>query len=125
MATFKDRIKLLREESHLTQKELGSKIDKSESTINMYESGKREPKTSEDYKRIADYFDVTLDYLLGRAKTKKGIISEATIDGHPYKFELDSTVFPNGLTYEQMVQKLKVLEKLEKAGFKYDSTDEK
>jgi transcriptional regulator with XRE-family HTH domain len=70
MAAFKDRIKGLRIENDLTLKELSKKIGYSESSICMYESGKRLPKKPEDYIKIADFFDVTLDYLLGKSDDK-------------------------------------------------------
>ena len=46
-------------------KQLGNEIGVAESTISQYESGKREP----DYAtliRLADYFNVSVDFLLGR-----------------------------------------------------------
>ena len=46
-------------------KQLGKVIGVAESTISLYETGKREP----DYKtlaNIASYFSVSIDYLLGR-----------------------------------------------------------
>lgn len=60
-----ERLKDLRKEKQLTMKELGQKLDLAESTISLYESGKREP----DYQtllKIADFFNVSVDYLLGR-----------------------------------------------------------
>lgn len=71
MPTFKERIKQLRLEKDLTMKELGEILGYSESTISLYESGKREPKNAEDYIKIADYFNVSLDYLLGRLNKKE------------------------------------------------------
>lgn len=71
MSTFKDRFKELRMEQGLSQKELGTLLGYSESTISLYESGLREPKKAQDLVKIADYFDVTLDYLLGRIDEKQ------------------------------------------------------
>lgn len=59
------RLKTLREDKDLSQKDLASFLGVSPSTIGMYESDKRTPD-SEMLKRIADYFNVSLDYLLGR-----------------------------------------------------------
>ena len=59
------RIRELREESGLKLKELSKIIGVSESTMSLYENGKHEP----DYTtliKIADYFKVSLDYLLCR-----------------------------------------------------------
>ncbi|RKJ51439.1 XRE family transcriptional regulator [Butyricicoccus sp. 1XD8-22] len=67
IVTFGDKLKQLRVNSNLTQKQLGKLLDLAESTIGMYERNEREP----DYKtllKIADYFDVSLDSLFGRTK---------------------------------------------------------
>lgn len=62
---FGDRLKLLREDLGLTQKELASVLLISPSTIGMYEQNYRMPD-SEMLIRIADLFKVSVDYLLGR-----------------------------------------------------------
>ena len=59
------RIKFLRQKHSMTQKELASKLNVSNTTLSQYENGIRVP--SDDIKlRIAHLFDVTIDYLLGR-----------------------------------------------------------
>lgn len=59
------RIKSLRENANLTQVELAKTLKINNSTLSQYESGVRVP--SDDIKiTIANYFDVSLDYLLGR-----------------------------------------------------------
>jgi len=60
---MKLRIREIRKKCGLTMKELGSRVGVSESTISQYETGKRQP----DYEtllKIADYFNVSVDYLL-------------------------------------------------------------
>ena len=59
------RLKELRDEHGLTQAELGKLLNISPSAIGMYEQGRREPSI-EALIKIADYFRVTTDYLLGR-----------------------------------------------------------
>ncbi len=59
------RLKELRMERKLSQVRLGIELNIDQTTISHYETGVREP----DYKTlilIADYFDVSIDYLLGR-----------------------------------------------------------
>lgn len=63
---FPKRLKQLRKERKLTQEELGKKINVSKVSISGYESGSRNPDT-ETLKKIADLFDVSIDYLLGRS----------------------------------------------------------
>ena len=59
------RIKLLREEMGLKQEELAKKLSVSPSAIGMYERGLREPN-NELTLRIANFFNVSIDYLLGK-----------------------------------------------------------
>ena len=66
MGNFWNVFKALRMASGLTQQELADKLKISRSTIGMYETGAREP----DYdtlEEIADFFNVDIDYLLGRS----------------------------------------------------------
>ncbi len=63
---FQIRLKQLRENTGLSQSNFAKEIGVAQSTVGNWESGKREP----DYnttKIIADYFKVTVDYLLGRS----------------------------------------------------------
>lgn len=58
-------LRLLRKEQGLSLKQLGEIIGVAESTISLYETGKRQPDQTTLLK-IADYFDVSTDYLLDR-----------------------------------------------------------
>ena len=69
-----ERLKSLREDKDLSQKELAKALGVSPSTIGMYESGKRTPD-SEMLTRICDFFNITVDYLLGRTNTKNSLDS--------------------------------------------------
>ena len=65
MSKFSDTLKLLRRANQLSQQDLATKLEISKSAVSMYEQGRREP----DFvvlEKIADYFDVNTDYLLGR-----------------------------------------------------------
>jgi len=63
---FSVRLKELRTASNLTQKEIGSIIGVKTQAINDMEHGRC--KTSLDRAiALADYFDVSLDYLVGRS----------------------------------------------------------
>ena len=59
------RLKALRNERKLTQKQLAEKINVTHVSISGYESGNRTPDT-DTLQRIADFFEVSTDYLLGR-----------------------------------------------------------
>ena len=59
------RLKELRESKRLTQKEVAEIIGYSEISYARYEKGEREPDISTLCK-LAEYFNVTVDYLIGR-----------------------------------------------------------
>lgn len=67
---FDKRLKLLRNEKDLKQSELADILGVSNSTIGMYEQGRRYPDL-DTLQKIADYFDVSVDYLLGRTDIRK------------------------------------------------------
>jgi repressor LexA len=58
------RIRELRKSKKLTSKELASIVGVAESTMSLYENGKREPDF-DTLRRIADALDTDLDFLLG------------------------------------------------------------
>lgn len=64
------RLKLLRKQKHMSQSSLAMKLNTTQMSISRYETGKREP----DLKTlilIADFFDVSIDYLLERTDNPK------------------------------------------------------
>ncbi len=60
-----ENLRKTRKERNLTMKEVGIAIGVGESTISQYETGKRQPD-QQNLLKLADYFGVTVDYLLGR-----------------------------------------------------------
>ena len=65
MNTFKDMLKYLRMRENLSQAELADKLGTAKSTISMYEVGQRSPDI-ETLELIADFFNVDMNFLLGR-----------------------------------------------------------
>lgn len=64
------RLKELRQKHNISQLKLAMDLSMNQNTISRYETGEREA----DYKtliKIADYFDVSIDYLLGRTDNPK------------------------------------------------------
>lgn len=61
---FNEILKKLRETKNISQLELTQSLGISKSTIGMYELGKRMPN-DKILKKIADYFSVSIDFLLG------------------------------------------------------------
>ena len=57
------KLRELRKQAGLTMKQLGSAVGVAESTMSLYESGKRQPDFV-TMKKFADYFGVSVDYLM-------------------------------------------------------------
>ena len=73
-----NRLKELRKEKKLTQEELAQEIGVSKITILRWENGERQIKP-EKAQQLADYFGVSVGYLLGyeEAKTLENILKDA------------------------------------------------
>ncbi len=61
---FKEKLKILRKEKRVGQVELAKELGVSKGTISLWENGLREP-TMSSLIRIAKYFDVSVDFLIG------------------------------------------------------------
>ena len=64
------RLKELRKNKNISQIKLSLDLNMSQNTISRYETGEREPGIAELI-LIADYFDVSIDYLVGRTDKSK------------------------------------------------------
>jgi transcriptional regulator with XRE-family HTH domain len=67
---FATRIKELRKKQNLTQTELGTALGITKPAVSGLEHGYR-TTTIEKIVELADYFDVSLDYLVGRSDNPK------------------------------------------------------
>jgi transcriptional regulator with XRE-family HTH domain len=79
MMTCGDKIAALREKRGLTQEDLAAKIGISRASLSHYEKNRREP----DYTtmtKLADFFHVSVDYLLGRTSEPAQIADLAVRD---------------------------------------------
>lgn len=64
-----DNLKKLREEKHMSQVQLAMRINASQSTVSFYETGERVPDANVLIE-LAQIFECSVDYLLGRSKIK-------------------------------------------------------
>lgn len=64
--TFAENLKMLRENSKLTQQQLADALHTTQRKISYWESGKIEPDL-ENLWKICDYFDISIDELIGRS----------------------------------------------------------
>jgi len=86
LSTLATRIKILRKERDMTQEEFGKLFGIVKSTVSLYESGKSTPD-DEIKKKIADYFDVTLDYLMGKSDIRNPYPTKPLPPKVPYRLE--------------------------------------
>ena len=61
----KTTLKQLRAQKNITQQELATKLNVSKGAVAMWETGKRNPD-NETLVRISEYFNISIDYLLGK-----------------------------------------------------------
>ena len=64
------RLKELRKKKGVSQLRMATDLNTTQNTISRYETGEREPGVAELIK-IADYFNVSVDYLIGRTENPK------------------------------------------------------
>ncbi|KAA0944118.1 helix-turn-helix transcriptional regulator [Sporosarcina sp. ANT_H38] len=76
---FKDRLISLRKDTNLLQVDMAKKIGVARATYGAYEQGTRQPDF-EILQRIADFFEVPTDYLLGRSNAKSNPEKELSKD---------------------------------------------
>ena len=108
MGKFGERLKKLREEKNILSKDLASIINVEPSTITNWEKGNRSPK--EDMLiRIADYFDCSIDYLLGRTDNKSFEVYSTTINDTCINLEVHKS-YPFDLTPEDVENMLRQLD---------------
>ena len=66
---FAERLKTLRLEAKLTQKEISNRLEISQPTYQRYEKSEREPN-QEMLQKISSLFNVTIDYLFGNTDNR-------------------------------------------------------
>ncbi len=72
---MKNRLKEIRQEKNLSQADIAKALGVTRQAISLYEKGDRELKL-ETWQKLADFFNVPVDYLLGISKDR----STLTID---------------------------------------------
>lgn len=121
MSTFGKRLKELRQERNLTGEDLGKILSVSKTAISNWENGNRFPQDEKMLKAIADYFNVSLDYLLNR--TDDPNIVKVNRELNKDNFEIDvNNKYPYELTPDQIK---KMIDDLYKSGFNIDKLIEK
>ncbi len=82
---FSEIFKSLREEKDLKQTELAKDLQMTSQALSQYERGLRTPDV-ETLNKIAEYFDVSTDYLIGRTNIKNTITK---VDTNKYEKDVE------------------------------------
>lgn len=120
MSKFGDRLKALREDSDVLSKDFAKAMNVEPATVSNWEKGNRFPKEDMLIK-IADYFNCSLDYLLGRTDNPDAIVYSGTYNNQSVEFEVDKS-YPHKLTPEDVTNLIK---QLENVGFNVETLIEK
>lgn len=84
------RIKKLRQDLKLTGCEFGKKLDVTKTAVSNWENGNRTPDI-DTINKIADYCNVSADYLLGRTDNPNHSIIESNYKGKNIELVINST----------------------------------
>ena len=96
-----ERLKRLRQSMHLSQKQLARLLRVDRSTISSYESSVRQPPL-DTLSRIADVFDVSTDYLLGRTSNLSFDIFDLTGEDTALLYSMASKLAEKNRKIRQM-----------------------
>lgn len=104
---IKDRVKNERLRLGLTQPELAKILNVSKQTVSNWEKGHRIPDAM-TLNQLADIFDCTIDYLIGRSNNAKSNVFTTKLNDNNYTIELDKN-FKKDLTKEELDNFIKYL----------------
>jgi HTH-type transcriptional regulator, competence development regulator len=90
------RIKRLRTENKMTQKQLAEILKISESAVGMYERSEREP-SFEIVVQLSELFKVTVDYLFGRTNKPDGIADQKKDETYDSLAEINNIIKELGI----------------------------
>ena len=85
------RLKALRESIGISQVKMAEAIGSTQSSVNRYENGQSTPPV-ELFRRYADYFDVSLDYIFGRTDNPQGKLYEGKMKIEKVYPEMDKFI---------------------------------
>lgn len=116
--TLGSRIKYIREKMNCTGEEFGKMLNVTKVAISNWENDNRKPDVDMIVK-IAKLGNVTTDFLLCNTDIENNILSQCNIDNNNVIFEVSKEVYPNGISKEEMIEKLKIFKQLEESGVKF------
>ena len=109
---FGTRLTALRKKKKLLQADLAKKIGIARATYGAYEQGTRQPDF-ETLEKLADYFEVSIDYLLGRTDNPSPTAKDLSEDADFQAFVNDPEL---GTWYKELpkndIEELKLLKQM-------------
>lgn len=110
MSILSDRLKSLRDEREIMQKEVAAYLNISTSAYGFYEQDKRTP-TPEVLSKLANFYNVSVDYLLGITNVKNAYLSsnnitKKDIKDHNTFMEDAKALFMNDNVAEEDLEKI-------------------
>lgn len=111
MGDFPNVFKSLRLRENFSQQELADKLGLAKSTVSMYENGNRQPDL-ENLEKIADLFNVDMDYLIGRKEVSNAY--KALSQTRSYD-DVERIIARNGkeMTKEQKLRLIQLLSEID------------
>ncbi|MCI1777706.1 MULTISPECIES: helix-turn-helix transcriptional regulator [Paenibacillus] len=91
MTSFNERLRELRSRKKISQQELSDRLGFNRATYARYETGNTQPDF-DTLKKLADFFEVSTDYLLGRTDKPRSSIQS---DGFDEKEQAEFEAFIN------------------------------
>lgn len=96
---FKDVLKQLRTNKGVTQEDVAKALGVSTATIGNYELGIRIPKDDKMWMQLANFFNVSVDYLMGNTSST---ILQYNKPTEPQKDELIKLIINSNISDEQL-----------------------
>ena len=87
MQSIAPRLRALRESIGFSQEKLAAALGTTQSSLNRYEHAQSTP-TAELFRKYADYFDVSLDYIFARTDKPQGVTYEFKPKATPEKEDM-------------------------------------
>lgn len=103
-----NRIKILREELHMTQQELADKLKGAKSTVAMYESEDRKPSL-EVLIKLSEIFDCSIDYILCKSDVRNAKNENDPLGLAKIGFSMDKYNPPTEKQKEQIRDLLEII----------------
>ncbi len=104
-------LKELRTHKNITQQELADYLKVNRNAISRYETGEREPDI-EMLIKISDFFEVSVDYLLGKSEKKSSANAEGDKGNNRFEDDIGSLSPESQAKAKEYIEMLKTLDKL-------------